>query len=337
MKQLYMKSILLAGCLQIAAVSFCQDIHFSQFFEAPLYRNPALAGIVDGDIRVQTVYRSQWNSLANAYKTVSVNAEYKMPASGDDYVTVAMQVFNDKAGSTNLTTTHLLPAINYHKSLSDVKSTYLSVGFMGGYVQRSVDRSKITTNSTYNGQGDGEDGLVPQYGYFDASAGVSFNTQLGDSRENNLVLGAALHHLTKPKASFYNNPSVAIARKWVFSGDVKFRLTDYSFVTVHNDYLKQGSYTEALSGAVFTQKIGPYSEEPDFTIGAGGFLRWGDAFIPVVQLNYHPFALSMSYDVNVSALSSSSYGHGGYEMSLTYIGFLDRDNSSAKAVLCPRF
>jgi hypothetical protein len=66
-------------------------------------------------------------------------------------------------------------------------------------------------------------------------------------------------------------------------------------------------------------------------------MRWGDAIIPTFQLNYRPFALSMSYDVNVSKLAATSYGQGGYEMSLTYIGFLDRDNSSADAVLCPRF
>ncbi|HRF17259.1 MAG TPA: type IX secretion system membrane protein PorP/SprF, partial [Chitinophagaceae bacterium] len=40
-----------------------QDIHFSQFFEAPLLRNPSLAGIFTGDIRVQAVYRDQWNSV----------------------------------------------------------------------------------------------------------------------------------------------------------------------------------------------------------------------------------------------------------------------------------
>ncbi len=62
-----------AGC------SWAQDIHFSQFFEAPLLRNPSLAGIYTGDIRVQGVYRDQWNSVTNAYRTGSFNAEYKMP------------------------------------------------------------------------------------------------------------------------------------------------------------------------------------------------------------------------------------------------------------------
>ena len=38
-----------------------QDIHFSQFSETPLLRNPALAGIFSGDVRVQAVFRNQWN------------------------------------------------------------------------------------------------------------------------------------------------------------------------------------------------------------------------------------------------------------------------------------
>ena len=53
-----------------------QDIHFSQIFETPLLRNPALEGLFSGDIRVQTVYRSQWNSVTNAYSTSSANVEY---------------------------------------------------------------------------------------------------------------------------------------------------------------------------------------------------------------------------------------------------------------------
>lgn len=337
MKQLYRKLVLIACGLQVTAISFSQDIHFSQYFEAPLYRNPALAGIVNGDYRIQTVYRSQWNGITDAYKTTSLNAEYKLPIKNDDYLTVALQVFSDKAGTTNLTTTHLLPAVNYHKSLSTTRSMYLSIGFMGGYVQRKVDRSKITTNSSYDNGGDGEDALIPQYGYWDGSAGISLNSQVGDNPENNLVLGAALHHFIRPKNSFYNNAAVIVNPKWVFSADLRFGLSEYSYLTLHNDYVQQGSYSEKLTGALFTQKIGAYSDEPDFTIGAGGFFRWNDAFIPTFQLNYKPFALSMSYDVNVSGLSKTSYGQGGYEMSLAYVGFMDRDNSSANAVLCPRF
>src|ERR1700720_813375 len=89
-----------------------QDIHFSQFFEAPLLRNPSLAGIFSGDYRVQAVFHDQWNSFSNAYRTGSLNAEYKIPiGQGNDFLTTGLQVLYDKAGTAALSTTELLPAL----------------------------------------------------------------------------------------------------------------------------------------------------------------------------------------------------------------------------------
>src|SRR5919107_1424892 len=106
--------------LLLGTATHAQDIHFSQFFEAPLLRNPSLAGIYTGDIRVQAVYRDQWRSVTNAYKTASLNGEYKMPiGKGEDFLTLGLQMLYDRAGTVALTTTHVLPALNFHKSLSD--------------------------------------------------------------------------------------------------------------------------------------------------------------------------------------------------------------------------
>jgi hypothetical protein len=66
---LFKKIILLILIYPISIIALAQDIHFSQFFEAPLLRNPSLAGIFTGDVRIQAVYRDQWNSVTTAYKT----------------------------------------------------------------------------------------------------------------------------------------------------------------------------------------------------------------------------------------------------------------------------
>ena len=77
---------------------------------------------------------------------------------------------------------------------------YLSLGFMGGLVQRRLDMSKITTNSQYDGTGyngglsTGENITAPSHSYFDGTAGMSFNTQMGEDPENNLFVGVAYHH-----------------------------------------------------------------------------------------------------------------------------------------------
>lgn len=334
-------SVLIAGILWFPA--FAQDIHFSQFFEAPLLRNPSLAGIYDGDIRVQGVYRDQWNSITNAYRSGSLNAEYKMPVgTTDDFFTIGMQLLYDKAGTAGLTTTHLLPAINYHKALSREKRMYLSVGFMGGLVQNSIDRSRITTNNQYDGTAynpalaDGESFQNTNYGYFDGSLGASFNTALGTGDVNSFFAGIAYHHFNRPRNSFYLSEAAALNPKYVFSAGVKFNVGEYTYLTLQADHSVQGAYKETIAGGLYSFKAG----EPDavaYTLHGGVFLRWGDALIPVIKLDYNPVSIAFSYDVNISPLKTASQGRGGFELSLSWLGFLDRDNSSRDKVLCPKF
>lgn len=321
-----------------------QDIHFSQIFETPLLRNPALAGLFSGDIRVQTVYRSQWNSVTNAYNTSSSNLEYKLPVGeSTDFVTIGGQVLYDKAGTVDLTSIHILPAINYHKSLSAERSMYLSMAVMGGYVQRSIDRSKITTNSQFNGSAydpnmaTGETFSKSSYGYFDGTVGLSFNTQLGENVDNNMFLGIAYHHFNKSKkVSFYSDYKVELMPKWVASGGFRMSTTDYSYITLEADYTIQGVNKEIIGGVMYSQKLDD-PDNPKYIIHGGTYLRLNDAIIPVLKVESKPIAVAVSYDVNISGLKKVSTGRGGFEISLVFQKFLDRYNSSSNATRCPKF
>ncbi|GAO41308.1 PorP/SprF family type IX secretion system membrane protein [Flavihumibacter petaseus] len=320
-----------------------QDIHFSQFYEAPLLRNPSLAGIFTGDIRAQIVYRDQWNSFTNAYRSGSLNFEYKLPVGGtEDFITAGLQMLYDRAGTVSLTSTHLLPAINYHKSLSSERNMFLSVGFMGGMVRRSIDQSKITTDNQFTGGAfnpavaSGETFANANYWYPDASVGTAFNMSFGKEEDNNLFFGVAYHHVNRPSNSFYRNANEALHPKWVVSGGVKFDLNDESFFNLQADYSKQGSASEVIGGAMYGYKFGD-PETPDYVLQLGAFIRAKDALIPALKIDYNPFSLGFSYDVNVSQLKTASQGRGGFELSVTYIGFLDRESSSKFKIHCPRF
>lgn len=322
-----------------------QDIHFSQFFEAPLLRNPSLAGIYTGDYRIQGVYRDQWNSITNAYRTGSLNAEYKMPVGvGNDFITTGLQAVFDKAGTVGLTTTHILPALNYHKSLSNEKTMYLSLGFMGGLIHKSIDITKITTDAQYNGGGydgslpTGETMLSPNYTTWDASVGMSFNTTFGAEQEHSMFIGAAYHHLNRPKNSWYRNRSIELNPKYVASVGVKWSLDDLSSFTLQADHSIQGSYTETIGGALYSYKLATDIDgNPAYILSGGLFLRWKDALVPVLKIEWGSLSTALSYDVNVSPLKTASMGRGGFELSLCYIGFLHRDNSSEYKMLCPKF
>ena len=328
--------VLLAG-LYVFPV-YGQDIHFSQFFETPLLRNPSLAGIFTGDIRVQAVYRDQWNSVTNAYRTGSLNGEYKMPVGkSEDFVTVGLELLYDKAGTIGWTSTYVLPALNYHKSISATSNRYLSLGFMGGWVQRRFDRSKITTNTQYNGGGDGETFTKSSFSYLDGSVGMSYNSDIKDNPNDNYFLGVAYQHFVKPRNSFYQDPNVRVDPKWVFSGGVKFGVADYAYMTIQADQSFQGSFSETEAGVLYGLKLGPNPDEPQYTIHGGAFMRWNDALIPVIKVDYSPFSFAFSYDVNISRLKPSSYGRGGFEMSVSYIGFVKNASSSVNFTHCPRF
>jgi len=338
------QSTSLALLIVFAQFAFAQDLHFSQFFEAPLLRNPSLAGIFTGDYRIQGVYRDQWNSFTNAYRTGSFNGEYKMPVGlSNDFLTMGVQILYDKAGTAGLTTSEIFPALNYHKSLSSEKTMYLSLGFMGGYAEKRIDRSKITTNNQFDGAAynpslaDGETFPTPGVHYWDGSVGMSFNTTFGQDQQNSLFLGAAFHHLNRPKNSFYQNAQTELDPKYVFSAGVKINVNEQSYFTLQADHSLQGYARETIGGAMYSYKLGEFTDDPKYVLNIGAFLRWKDAFIPVVKIDMLPLSVALSYDVNVSPLETVSQGRGGIELSISYIGFLNRDNSAKYKVLCPRF
>ena len=49
------------------------DPHFTQNYTYPMYLNPALTGSSDGEYRVSAIYRSQWGSVGNPYRTTGAS------------------------------------------------------------------------------------------------------------------------------------------------------------------------------------------------------------------------------------------------------------------------
>ena len=333
---LWIIALILAG-----ATARAQDLHFSQFYEAPLLRNPALAGVFTGDYRVQTIFRDQWNSINNAYRTGSLSGEYKWAVGkGNDFLTTGMEILYDQAGTAALNTTELMPALNYHKSLSNDKPMYLALGFMGGLVSKTLDLSKVTTNSQYNGTAydpalpNGETILSPNVHYLDGALGISFNTAFGADNKNTMYVGASYYHLNRPKNSFYQNPAVELDPKVVFSAGVKAMINDYTWFSIEADHSQQGPSAETIGGVMISYKLGDETEKSPYVFNLGGYIRLGDAIIPVIKLEMNSFTVGMSYDANISQLSAATQGVGGFELSLSYIGFLEHENPR---YLCPKF
>lgn len=321
-----------------------QDIHLSQFYETPILRNPALAGIFTGDYRVEAVYRNQWSSLTIPYQTGALSGEVRFPVGHrNDYLTGGLQLTYDVAGSARFQTTQLLPVINYHKSLNDEKDMYLSVGFMAGFTQRQFDPAKATFDNQYsNGEFDptapsGETMIKDNFNYLDMATGLSFSNTIAE--DVHWFIGAAYYHFNRPKVSFLNDKTVELSEKWEYNAGLSAPLGDFGKIILEYNQLRQGTYSEVMAGGLvgYTIQLRQGATDQTNMVYGGLLVRWNDAIVPVIKLDMGSYSIGFSYDVNVSKLAKASQSFGGYELSLSYKGFFASQNSSSHRLRCPRF
>lgn len=319
-----------------------QDIHVSQFYETPMMRNPALAGIFTGDVRVQALHRNQWSWTGFPFKTTALSGEYKFPVGGgEDFMTIGAQGYYDLAGSSRLRTTQFMPVMNYHKSLSSERNEYLSAGFSAGLIQRQFDASNLTFDYQYvNGNfnpanPNGENFAAYNRSFADVAAGISYNNEAGESGD--YYLGVSLAHVNKPTETF-KQERIVLPTKLQFNGGLHMKLDDYFAVRSELNYSTQGGFNEFMIGGLVSYEVEPDMSgvETRMALSAGVMARLKDAIIPVVKLRYQQFELGFSYDVNLSSLQTVSKGKGGFEFTLSYRAFT-RAAEEAGRLLCPRF
>ncbi len=323
-----------------------QDIHFSQFYETSILRNPALTGIFTGDYKVGVVYRNQWSSISKPFQTAVVNVETRIPVRGEanDFVSLGLLAYYDKAGSISLQTTTLYPAINYNKSLSREQNTFLSVGFTGGFIQRSFDPSKATFDNQFqNGEYDpanptGEVLPDPNFTQWDIGSGISLNGTSGQDNNVSYVVGVSGYHFSRPKYSFYSDRNINIGIRWNVNAGVSVQASEVFSYQLHANYMRQGTYTEIIAGGlVGWNKMPPSSSAILFSIYGGLFYRVNDAIIPTVKVRYKDLSVGISYDTNLSSLSKASNLRGGFELSLVKTGLFRDPLYEKSRTLCPHF
>lgn len=271
---------------------FAQDLNFSQFYELPLLRNPALAGVFTGDVRVQGVYRNQWQSITVPYRTEGLSAEIKFPIGQNyDVVTLGLQLTNDEAGDSRLKRTQLLPVVNFNKSLSgDEDGIFLSAAFMGGFVNSQFDPSGLKwgdqfVNGSYSATNPTNQ-ILKNTGksYFDLSTGVSFNAPVG--AEGRWYAGVGLYHFNSPNIAFDAANVANLNPKWAFNLGLTTPTSDEDNLILYGDYFLQGGHRQFLGGGIFMHDLEQYNldEGDKISIGGGLFYRWDDAVVPVFKL-----------------------------------------------------
>ncbi len=337
-----LKSLLLLATSATAAQA--QDAHFSQFYETATLRNPALVGVFSGDYKIGATHRNQWSNFGTPFVTTNVSAESRiiMFRETNDYLSVGVNALFDKAGSVDFATNTFYGAVNYNKSLGESHSTFLSVGLAGGYIQRSVDVSKMRFSSQYsNGVFDQNNttsaalltGNVVRH--FDAGAGISLNGSTGP--RSNYYLGVAAYHLSKPNETFVSNEVANMYTRWNFSAGLNTLLGDATSLVLHGNYQHQGPNDQLVVGGLVRQAFfgGDESNRRRMAIAAGCFYRHKDAIIPTVRIEFARIAVTGSYDIPVKGTRFYTTGMNAFEVSLFFRGILPHRPENRMG--CPRF
>ncbi|SHE41045.1 type IX secretion system membrane protein, PorP/SprF family [Cnuella takakiae] len=328
-------------CCTIVQQAAAQDINFSQFYELPLLRNPALAGNYKGDVRATSAFRSQWGSVSTPYQTVALGTEVKFGVAefSNDYISIGAQITNDIAGDSRLGRTQFLPLLAYHKSVNEDRDAYLTAGFLGGMVQQRFDPTKLSFDDQFvNGAYSPTNPTRQTFSntnvtYWDAAAGLSYSSVLGyDTR---YYVGASYFHFTQPKVAFARTSDIRLNKKYVLNAGLSVATSEFDRLILYADYFMQGGNRQGQGGALFKHDLLQEDEDQSMGFSVGAFYRWNDAVVPVVKLDLYKLAIGLTYDVNVSKLRTASQFRGGFELTVSYKSFLNIRNSSAAKVRCP--
>lgn len=224
--------ILLLLCIFLDQLQLkAQDHMYSQFFNSPLYLNPALNGQFPGDFRMNLIYRNQWASLPGTLSYITASLDYNVPRFGGG---LGLMFTRSAEGSAYLTKNNISGLYSYSVGSDDY---VLSFGLQGGVTNRTIDWSKLI----FDDQLDETIGVIPGQAtsaetpvfnskyYFDSGAGVSLTL-------NRLLVGGALQHINRPNESLTGSKAILPMRSVMH---VSYRLPLDSY---GNDDDEDGSY-----------------------------------------------------------------------------------------------
>jgi len=315
-----------------------QDPEFTQFYGAPLYLNPALAGTGECN-RISSNYRNQWmgidQGINGGYQTY--NLEY------DGYFSelhggVGAFMLNDASMLGVYTQTSFGATYAYRMRLS--KGITIQMGLQGGWTQKKVDVSQLRFRDQYDlnglsGRASVDAQLIEQVsegnaGFADFAAGALVYGEF-------FYGGFAVKHLTKPTQSFLEDNTVDTAatlpRKLTLHGGfiipLSTRYNAETFLAPEFLYTRQGPYQQLNMGVYWNNGM----------IFAGGWARFvlgqnvADALIPYAGFKYDMFKISYSYDITISSLSIANT-LGSHELALEFTICGSQKNTVR---FCPRF
>jgi len=333
------KTTLLLPFLLLSCVLLAQDLHFSQFRNAPQQINPALAGAYRPDQRFGANYRSQWQSVPVAYETIAAgySRKVRLPKLRNHLFGAGAHFLYDQAGDGQLSWVQVGLSLAYHLQLSEEQT--LSAGIQGRFGQRTLQPGAFQfgdqfTDNFFDPTTPSAE-VLPRTAAGYSSLGAGVNYRYADTRsrtEINAGIGSA--HLNQPSLSFLENEAVPLPILVNLHVTGVVELNETWDLAAYLLGQRQGSYREIVGLAGGRYHLNELTDLPLALQLSGGY-RLSDAAIVLLEVFYRDWRLGLSYDINTSPFRQATNGRGGTELSLQYFITEVKPPKAFKA--CPVF
>lgn len=322
-----------------------QDVQFSQYYNTPLFSNPAFAGTGD-NTRLGMHYRTQWTNVAKPYTTYAVWGDHAIESARSG---VGLWIMRDAQGQAR---THLTEVTASYSYLVPLENGWVfRPGLQAGFAVRDANYANALfgdqiDNNGITGAASTDPVLTynPSKLYPDIGAGGLLYNQ-------NFWFGLGINHLNTPNQSASNMKGFDLPMRFNIQTGYKILLNNSG----HKNYRAQGakeiSLTPTLNikaqGANTQLDIGMYYTFDPIMIGLwyrGIPLLYNngkpnnEALIPMIGYAYKAWSFTYSYDYTLSTLTNQQSA-GSHEISLMYEFKVPyrRKAGIKRSIPCPNF
>jgi type IX secretion system PorP/SprF family membrane protein len=330
---------LLAFLIIFGLQANAQVMHFTQFYAAKNYLNPAFTGI-HGCTRIASNYRDQWPSIPGKFVSYTFALDHNFQTFNSS---LGLLLVGDRAGSGNLRSTGINMQYAYELNIGeDVK---IRAGLQGGITTQGIDYTKLVFGDQI-ARGGATTSLTDNYS-INRVAFTDFATgAIVYSRK--IWGGFSVHHLTTPNQSMLRETS-PLPRKYSVHGGGRIALDDLEAKKKVSRQVLYPSFNYRSQAEFDQLDLGLYYEHTGIVMGAwyrglpgikaykAGYSN-NDAVALIIGYSMDIFNIGYSYDMTISKLG---FGSGGaHEISCNYTFCSSPQGKKKKRRLmlpCPSF
>ena len=314
----------------------------SQYYNSPIYLNPALTGKLNSNWRVVANYRNQYTAVSNPSPFtsfgVSVDAGVLRERLNDDIIGFGLLFFNDNQAGSVLRTQHIMFSTAYHKGFGYKKDHFLSAGFQFDLVHRGLNINALDFEDEFTGTDFNgltlENIQTTSIWYPNMNAGLFWSSYF--SKMFSAFGGVSLHNILTPKESFTGAPSERNMR-YSASAGVVIDINKFVLISPNGLYFKQGPADQIIAGSSFGFNLSGTRRPYETTLYVGGWYNLNGAIIGSAGFQFKGMQVGFSYDNNIGDIQGAAKNYGAIEISLIFVDKPIERNKSYQLLHCPKF